>query len=278
MKKILVPTDFSEQSINAFRFAIQLAVAQKSQIQLLHVIELPVMHDTTLMPTLSFEQQYMKDASDMAEKNFKRLIKVAKGENAISWSVEYGNATTMILDYCKKKKADLIVMGTKGATGLKEYFVGSNTEKIVRLSPVPVIALPEATTLSSIKNIIFPTPLYGSQEAVVPQIRLLQSMLHAKLHVVYINTPANFRRDKQTTALLEQFAKKNQLKNYDLHVYNDISEEEGLVNFASHIGGCLLAMPTHGRRGIAHLMAGSIAEDVVNHIHFPVWTFRTGRR
>ena len=229
------------------------------------------------MPTLSFEQEYLNDAAEYAKKGFAKLLKSLKGTITITSSIEYGSPTSTILDQLKKKKADLLIMGTKGASGLKEYFVGSNTEKLVRLSPVPVISIPGPVKLKSIRNLVFPTSLQGHQDFVMPGIKQLQELLKAKLHIVYINTPAIFRRDRESDALLRKFSDKYALKNYTLNIYNDISEDEGVIGFTAGINNSLVAMATHGRSGIGHLMTGSIAEDVVNHIKIPVWTFRTGK-
>ncbi len=62
-------------------------------------------------------------------------------------------------------------------------------------------------------------------------------------------------------------------KSYDIHVYNDSSEEAGILNFAQSVNADLIAMATHGRTGLAHLLAGSLAESVVNHTHKPVLTY-----
>ena len=270
MKKILVPTDFSPVAAQATRFAIELAKAAGGSLHLLHVIELPVMHDTTLMPTLSFEQEYLEDATKLATKKFGQIVRTARGESFMTFSVEFGPTSMAIMDVLRKRKSDLIVMGTSGASGLKEYFIGSNTEKIVRLSPVPVWTVPGHLSLKDIRNIVIPTSLYGEQEAVVAQAKALQKIIKARIHVLYINTPALFRADNLSVDLLEQFARKHKLTDHITHIWNDVSEESGVVNFASRTGSCLVIMATHGRRGLAHLMTGSIAEDVVNHIRFPV--------
>lgn len=272
MKKILLPTDFSQPAANAFRFAVDFAKTAEATIHLVHVIELPVMHDTTLMPTLSFEQDYLDDATELAKKKFRQMIASVKGDAFITSSVEYGGAAPMILDAAKKQKATLIIMGTQGASGLKEFFIGSNTEKIVRLSGVPVLAVPASAAMKNVRNIILPTSLYGDADELVAQVKVLQKHFKAKLHVLYVNTPALFRADLQSTDLLGQFVRKYQLKDAVVHIWNDVSEESGVVNFAADLGACLVAMATHGRRGLAHLMTGSVAEDVVNHIRFPVWS------
>jgi nucleotide-binding universal stress UspA family protein len=72
---------------------------------------------------------------------------------------------------------------------------------------------------------------------------------------------------------MQEFAKKLMLKNYTINIFNDLSEEEGVIYFADSINADLIAMATHGRTGFAHVLAGSIAEDVVSHSKRPVLTF-----
>ncbi|MDZ7650500.1 MAG: universal stress protein [Cytophagales bacterium] len=165
-------------------------------------------------------------------------------------------------------------MGTHGASGLKEFFVGSNTEKIVRTSQVPVIAIKGPVKAGSIKNIVFPNVLSLEQEELTQKVKALQSFFKATLHVLYVNTPSNFRRDIEVKKEMKDFAKRFMLKDYTLTIFNDYSEEEGLRNFVVESKADLVAMSTHGRRGINHLMSGSIAEDAVNHLTCPIWTYK----
>jgi len=276
MKKILVPCDFSDPAVQAFKFAVDIANQSNGEIILLNVIELPVMHDTVLMPTLNFEQAFLSDMKVNAEKNFNKMkTKWAKDGPKVSSFVEYGPITTTINQFVEDKKVDLIVMGTKGASGFKEFLVGSNTEKIVRWSDVPVISVKKSTKGSSIKNIVFPNALRADEETLTMKVKDLQAFFKATLHVVYFNTPANFRKDVDTKEKLQAFAKRYMLKNYTLNVYNDLSEEAGLANFSREVGADIIAMATHGRRGLNHLMSGSIAEDVVNHLDCSIWTYKT---
>jgi hypothetical protein len=69
-----------------------------------------------------------------------------------------------------------------------------------------------------------------------------------------------------------EFITQHQLRNCNVHVYNDYNEESGIQNFAPKYKGKLIALGTHGRKGISHLMSGSIAEDLVNHLDCPIWT------
>ncbi len=273
MKRILVPCDFSDPAVQAFKFAVDIAKESRGEVILLNVVELPVMHESVLMPTLSFEEAFIKDMKAHAEKNFAKMKdKWAKEGPKVTSFVEFGGATPTIRDFVKDNKIDLLVMGTHGASGLKEFFVGSNTEKIVRTSEVPVIAIKGQVKMSSIKNIVFPNTFGMEQEELTLKVKALQNFFKATLHVLYVNTPSSFRRDIEVKKEMKAFAKRFMLKDYTLTIFNDYSEEEGLRNFVTDTKADMVAMSTHGRRGINHLMSGSIAEDVVNHLTCPIWT------
>jgi nucleotide-binding universal stress UspA family protein len=171
----------------------------------------------------------------------------------------------------------LVVMGTHGASGWKEFVVGSNTEKIVRSSPVPVIALRKAMTKRSIRHIVLPTTLELDQTAFMNQVKDLQEFFRAKIHVLFLNTPANFVRDADSIASLKDFARYYKLRNFTLNVRSEHQESDGIIHFAKEIKANMIAMGTHGRKGLSHLMTGSIAEDVVNHLQLPIWTSQLRR-
>jgi len=275
MKKILVPCDFSDSAVQAFKMAVEIANQSNGEVILLNVVELPVMHESVLMPTLSFEEAFIKDMKAHAEKNFSKMKdKWAKEGPKVSSFVEFGSTTPVIREFAKDKGVDLILMGTHGASGVKEFFIGSNTEKIVRTSAVPVMAIKKLVKLSSIKNIVFPTTGEINHEEIVSGVKALQYFFKATLHVLYINTPSSFRRDMEIKPQLKAFAKRYMLKDFTLNVWNDYSEEEGLKNFVLETKADMIAMATHGRRGLNHLMSGSIAEDAVNHINCPIWTYK----
>jgi nucleotide-binding universal stress UspA family protein len=275
MKKILVPVDFSVPSLEAVKFAINIASKSKGEVKLVHIVELPVLYDSTLMPALSFEEVYYDDMRKSSEKQFDKIKAKLKTDNVkLRSSVAFGNFTAKLLGEIATSKADLVVMGTHGASGIREFIIGSNTEKIVRQSPVPVIVIKKAQKAEDIKDIVFAVSSTEEDEDLVQEIKQLQDFFKAQLHLVFINTPALFRRDSKTIPELKLFAKRFMLKNFTLNVFNDLNEEDGLKNFAEMKKAGLIAMATHGRRGLAHLMSGSVTEDVVNHIDCPIWTYK----
>lgn len=226
-----------------------------------------------LMPTLSFESTLLKELGENAENQAKKIKDAYATDTPVIIKTIFGNTSMMILDHITEAGIDLVVMGTKGASGLRELIIGSNAEKIVRRAPCPVITVRKHDKLHSIKNIVFPNSLEFEQEDLVLHVKALQDFLKATLHIVWINTPGNFINDSITLIRLKDFAKRFMLKDYTLNVFNDTFEESGVISFAHMIKADMIAMGTHGRKGLNHLMSGSVAEDVVNHVDCPIWTY-----
>lgn len=253
--------------------AAEMAVLSKSELHLIYVVEVPIMHDSMLMPTLSFEEETINELRENAGKQFE---KIKEGLNTLPQRVIteilYGSPAVVVNDYLRENKIDLVVMGTKGASGIKELLIGSTAEKVVRGAICPVIILRKAVSIKTIRNIVVPNAFDPEQDHLILELKQLQQMLKATLHIVWINTPANFMPDSITLVKLKEFAHRYQLTNYTLNVYNDLDEKSGVINFARYKEADMIAMGTHGRKGISHLLAGSIAEDVVNHVDIPIWT------
>jgi len=125
-----------------------------------------------------------------------------------------------------------------------------------------------------VKDIVFPNDLaIEDQDDLIANVKALQNFFKARLHLLWINTPLNFTSDTVTHQRMNVFAKRFALKNYAIHIFNHSNEEDGIIKFTQLIKGDLIAMGTHGRKGIAHLFNGSLAEDVVNHSESPIWTY-----
>lgn len=275
MKKILVPCDFSKTAINAFRIALDIAQRSKGAVHLLNVIEAPVvMSDATLMPGINFERQFMTELNKRANEEFKKITTKYKSEEVkVVSEVQLGGVTSAILDYIADKSIDLVVMGSHGASGLQEFFLGSNAEKIVRRSPAPVLIVKDYYK-GPIKNIVFPNNLQlEDQEDLIEKVKGLQNFLKATLHLVWINTPLNFTSDILTEERFLAFVKKYRITDYSTNVFNHSNEEDGIMLFAKSIKADVIAMGTHGRRGLSHVVNGSLAENVVNHSDKLVWTY-----
>jgi nucleotide-binding universal stress UspA family protein len=272
MKKILVPFDFSGPAVQAFRFASDFALLNDAVVYVLHVSEFPVLHHPLGVPVNTYEDSFLRNIRVKAKTNFDKISDKWAGKLKPQFFVEHGFIINAIRDFTLKKKIDLIVMGSHGSTGFREYAIGSNAEKVVQTSKVPVVVVKKAVPVSSIKNLVFPTNFSKPTPELLTSIQGLQKLFKAKMHVLFVNTPARFMRNLTVEKRLKEFVNQYQLKNVTINIFSDIDEEEGIINFSSGIKDKMIVMSTHGRKGLNHLFTGSIAEDVVNHIDCPVWT------
>lgn len=285
MKKILVPTDFSKPAQIAIDVAADIARKAKAELILLHIVE------EASGGSFNIEGQVSSVAEDwedkiftmrLIERNKKQLAKIAedsklsgiKVTQELRLGTPFHGMRTIITD----QKVDLVVMGTSGRSQIEEMIIGSNTEKVVRHANCPVLTVQKKPLRSDFKNIVYATSMGKDEEVFSRIVRKTQQLYDATVHLVRINTPGNFQRDAIVKKYMQDFAKKLQLKNYTMNVFNDLTEEEGIVYFADSINADMIAMATHGRTGFAHVLAGSIAEDVVSHSKRPVLTFVTKHR
>ncbi|MBL0740201.1 universal stress protein [Chryseolinea lacunae] len=277
MQKILVPCDFSEQTHPAVALALELKQRSGGQVHLLHVVEPPLMHDTLVTPSLTFDAALLTELQDQSENYFAELLS-KHGNNRFVTKTDFGPVFGVIQDYIRTEHIDLVVLGTKGAHGITAFLVGTHAEKIVRDSPCPVVAVKKHEVLATMRDIVFPNALEEGQEDLVLHVKALQHFLGARLHVVRINTPDHFVSDAVTQDRLQAFATHHMLKDFTLHVYNDKSEAAGIINFTHSINGNIIAMGTHGRHGLNHLLSGSVAEDVVNRVDCAIWTYAMNKK
>ena len=275
MKKILVPCDFSTQSNEAYKVAIELATRAKGEIFLAHVIAIPTLYNTEYAgDPLAFDPLYLKRMEEDIKKELEKMKKQAASDSiVVSTEVVYGELISGIKQIAETRKIDQIVMGTAGASGFTEIFIGSNTEKVVRFSPVPVLAVRKAIGLRSVRNILLPSTLDLNQTDFVNKLKELQKFFDATLHILFINTPAHFRRDAEAKEALEEFAKHYKLTNFKTYFRNYVREDHGIIDFAYSEQMDIIAMATHARKGLAHLFNSSVTESVVNHIQSPIWTY-----
>lgn len=273
MNKILVPTDFSEQADNALRVAAQLAKKYNAEIYLLHLLELPL-HEVDAMNSHSDLPEavfFMK----LAHKRFNEVLNQDYLKDVtIHETIEFHQAFEGIMDTCNKNDIDLIVMGSHGVSGLKEMFIGSNTEKVVRSSEIPVLVIKNKHEVFDISDFVFASSFKKSNKKAYDQAVKLAKSFDATLHLVLINTANRFITSSKANERIHEFLKTSEYDNFTTSIHNDESIEIGILNFAQNIDADIIGIGTHGRQGIAHFFNGSISEDIVNHAKRPVVTFK----
>jgi nucleotide-binding universal stress UspA family protein len=273
MKRILVPTDFSEHAEDALKVAAQIAKKNNCEIFLLHMLELPSQMSDAISGGSGIPEVmlFIKKANETFQK-----IKERPFLNGIpvSETVQFERASDGILSFCQKNKIDLIVMGSHGSSGIEEMLIGSNTEKVVRLSDIPVLVIKKDVGKFEVKNFVFASDF--SKEIKKPFKKMIEfaEIFDANLFLVMICTPNSFKTTLIAEKIMNDFIADFNIQNYSLHIFNDANVENGIINFSNTIDADLIGLCTHGRTGLAHFFNGSVSEDLVNHTVKPVITFK----
>ena len=272
MKKILVPSDLSEIANNALDVAVAIAKKNNSKIELLNVKVYPTGDVGAYYSLYGATGVSIDNAWDniLAEAKIEMQDLIAKYPNVDikpiidETSEHFVNA---VLDH----KSDLIVMGSTGAEGLKEFFKGSNSEEIVRLAVCPVLVVKGALGALKPTKVVFAVDL-THEEFIKKAIKNLP-LEDAECHFLHIDDGLRKLDYHEAQAKMQTIAEKNNLKNCKFEIYNSTTIENGILEYVEEVAADLIVMYTHGRTGINHFFKGSIAEDVVNHSKVSVFTF-----
>jgi nucleotide-binding universal stress UspA family protein len=278
MKKILVPTDFSKTSLTALDVAFDIAKKSGASIFLLNVVEEAGKDSTRITGEWQKadweEKLFIYKLLERAENQLTKVVQDAKYDAVkMIGELRLGNPFHGMNSIIAEQKVDLVVMGTRGVTNLETMLIGTNTERVVRNSSCPILTVHKKPASTNFKNIVYATAMSKDEEIFSRIVKKTQGYYDSTIHLVRVNTPGDFQRDKIVKDYMFKFAKSLQLKNYTINVYNDLTEEEGIQYFADSIDADMIAMATHGRTGFAHVLAGSIAESVVKMASRPVLTY-----
>jgi len=272
MKKILVPTDFSECADKASQVAIKISRMIGTEIHFLHIADVPV-DWFTMEDNENMYPEVTKNIKHFQSKLESLVQDASTASVAATNRLAFNKNYQGILQYIEEEQVDMVIMGSKGATGLKELLVGSNTQKIVRVSPVPVLVVKEdLTDRFNLEHMVFVSDF---NEEVMDQFKKYVAFvrsLNAKLSLLFINTPENFTDSLTTKIKLGNYAMHAPGVVQNTHVFNSYNFLDGLNLFCDENNVDAVGMITHGGTSGMHLFSGSLTEKVVNHSELPVLT------
>ncbi|HET8736960.1 MAG TPA: universal stress protein, partial [Pricia sp.] len=211
----------------------------------------------------------------LAEKRFTEFLKKPYLKDmSVKPIVKHYKVFSEINEVAKQNEADLIVMGSHGADGLKEMFVGSNTEKVVRTAEIPVIVIKNEISDFKVDRLVFASNFHKENLSAYKKAKAFADVLSAEMNMVYINTPGDdFLSTGDAYERINQFLAEAKV-GVEVDIFNDYNVERGILNYSEKNGADIIAIPTHGRKGLSHFFMGSIGEDVANHSEIPVVTFK----
>lgn len=275
MKKILVPIDFSNQAEYALKVGAKIAKTTESELILLHLLDLPegvidpsnYGNPDSSPTTLLYMKRAQEKFDEILNRDYLADVNITK-------SVIFNNTYEGIINQSTKQDVDLIVMGSKGSSGFTEILVGSNTEKVVRSSNIPVLVVKKDTPDFKIDNIVFTSDFKLKNKANFPKVIEFAEMFNARIHLLKVVTANEFESTSKTKQRFKKFRKDFKFDNIKEHIYNDKSIERGILKFSEKNNADIIILNTTGWKGVRQFFNGSISKGVSNHASLPVMTIR----
>jgi len=277
IKRILIPVDFTETSDLAITEALTIANAVDAEIYILHVVEyneyyFSVVPETQVMlPSLiTLEKAVKKKMEELREK-----IKKKSGL-APKVFVTTGHVHSEIIDFAEKKKIDLIIMGTHGASGYKEFFIGSNAQHVVTLSKSPVLTMCMEKSKPGFKNILIPIDAsLHSREKVNLAIKIAD-IFKSKIHLLGLTDSKDIDEQNKINIKLDSIKKISNMHKLDHKsvVVQGTSLAKAARGYANKNKCDLIVINTGHESAITGIFLGAFAQQIVNHSKVPVLSFR----
>lgn len=287
MKKILVPTDFSKPAGHALEVAERFAKQHGAAIHLLHAVDVPgtwrdgEFHTAVLATKPPKKQQELYPEArarvGAARQQLEELtMALGKRGIAATYTLVPGAAWQEVVDATGRLGSDLVVMGTQGAGALKEAFLGSHAQRVIRFCPVPVLTLRRRSPGRFERIVLLADPAEKGIERAIDRLMALLDGPRARFFLLWVNTPGRFQDTATSMHQLEGLAKR--IKGAaTLHITDHFSPAEGGIDFALREGMDLIALVTHGRSGAAAFLNPSVAETIANLSPLPTLTLRLGK-
>lgn len=273
MKNILVPTDFSACATNAAKVALDMADAQGAKLYFYHNLYLPngwkTWTDAQKKPHSEVLQSIHNAEVLLQEFEDKASMRGVRLETALA----SGNLEKNVAQFVVENEIDFIVMGSHGASGKNDYFIGSNTQKVVRTVHCPVLIVKEYLTNYNIKKVVFASSFDLHEQKAFQYFLDFVEPFKPEIHLVAVNTSSWFG---QPYMLMKEAMNTFRDMCGDLtcktHFFKDWTVEGGIRNFSKVIGADLVAISNQERRPLKRLFSGSNVEALVNHSGIPVLT------
>jgi len=271
MNTILVPTDFSEYTPGAIEFAAQIARKTGNPIVLQHNIEDLINWDH-LSPSERLNHPETLAKTVVAEKKLNALRQAGALDGlTVDTVITFGATYEEVISKAKSLHATMIIIGSHGNEKSGKYFIGSNTQKVMRAAPCPVVTVKKEFMNMLVKKILFPISLEDDIKVPFEKVLALAQTLNAAVNVLFVNTPTHFKDSGSMESEMKSFVLRYPEYNIISSFYNHFDIERGIVDFAERTKPDMIAMVTHDRINSPRYLMG-VTESISFHSSIPVFS------
>jgi nucleotide-binding universal stress UspA family protein len=272
IRKILVPTDFSDNAGNAARFALELARSMSSTVILYHACRVPVLTSNEMMIAASntdLEHESREQLRALANR-----LQAETGYSNMDIRTSSGFAVDEIKELVESESIDLVVMGTKGASGLSGILIGSNTADVIGHCQCPVLAIPEEAHFVPPSRIVFATNYADNDFQTLYMLVDMFRSFNPEIQVVHVEEKHHGRLDQRMFDWFEaQVLASIPYDKFSFHLIHADNMEEALNDFLHVSKADILAVATRHRGFFERLTSKSLTRKLAFHSHLPLLAF-----
>lgn len=273
MVNILVPTDFSQLSKSSLKYAIKIANRLGGNVTVIHVMTMTrALRITMLEKMRDLDHDLMESAEAELAVMIRTIEEQYQASTPIKYQVVRGSYfPSTLLREARRLRSGLIVMGTRGATGLTKAVLGSNTNSVIEVSHLPVLAVPEKADFKGFRHVIYASDLRNLDEELDILIRYIEKF-ESTIHLIHIVPPGN--QVDIIEAKIESTLKKFPYKNIITLVLVDNDVDSALDHYVEVSKADVLAMFTHEPSFFDKVFDKSMTRKMAFHSRVPLLAFR----
>lgn len=267
MKRIMVPTDFSDCANAAAEMALQIAKLSESEIYFIHLAvdqstpaHVPgksVVHDDTQIGII--------------RDNLDQLVKAAEADGIkAKKELVIGSGHEQIQDYILPYKIDLLVMGSHGATGIREMVIGSNTQNVIKNIRIPSLVVKQMPKRKEMKHIVFASNFKRDCSNSLSEVVTFSRLWGSRIHLLFINLLNHLIEENTARSMMSDRMKGFSNVDYTLNITETNDKEFGIAQFANEVEADLIAVAMERKNLVGRLFSPNIAKRLINHSALPV--------
>lgn len=269
MKNILLPVDFSENSQIAVDFAFQLFKGEEVKFHLIHAYFPPMSTPEVALSVNELLKDQAEGQMDQFINEIRSRYSSSVGFN-ITHEYYFGDVAYVIEKQAERTKASMIIMGTKGASGIKEVLIGSNTSFVISNVDIPVLIVPENVSFKGIKNILFPVDLKSTDDSILTPMLEILIKYNSKLSLLYIHNE-DILSEETRTKLSKVYQDVLKEANHEYFYEFDQNIEKGIDQFVNEHAIDLIFMIKHKHSFFEKIFSESITRKMSMHAQVPLF-------
>ncbi len=274
MKKILHATDFSENAAAALKYAHFMSKLWNAHLYVLHVFDDPTMSREKNPPSPQLIAQTFEEQKTKLENYCREHIGLDReAEDLTFTSIENRSAVKGIVEKLAEIQADLVVVGMKGWSNLKELIMGSTTRQLIGEASCPVLCIPKEIADPQISTVVYATDFETEDVEAIEKIVEIAKPLNAKINAVHISTEKEYAGEIRFEGFKEMLKQRIDYEHIETEVLLSVDIFDSLTSYMNIVGADLVAMLEREKKGLGRIFHRDLVKKMESYGKVPLLSF-----